>query len=126
VVAVVAGEDDVGATLDEVPVVEDVVEVLLAGASESLPPHPTAKARSADPPSTAAAVLTWCGMWTRSHLGSGTRCRNKDAIPRRQQTKRPIRPAPCSPAGRGDETRSFADICGNGSGRAAGVYILPT
>jgi hypothetical protein len=59
VVAVVAGADDVGATLDEVAVVEDVEDVL-EGVSEllPLPPQPTAKARSAEPPSTAAAVLT--------------------------------------------------------------------
>jgi hypothetical protein len=58
-VAVVDGADVVGATLDEVLVVE---EVLLEGVSESLPPHPTAKARRAEPPSTAAAVLTWYGI----------------------------------------------------------------
>ena len=54
-----AGADDVGATLDEVAVVEDVEDVL-EGVSEllPLPPQPTAKARSAEPPSTAAAVLT--------------------------------------------------------------------
>jgi hypothetical protein len=52
--AVVEGAVVVGATLDEVPVVE---EVLLDGESDSLPPHPTAKARRAEPPSTAAAVL---------------------------------------------------------------------
>lgn len=45
-----------GAVLDDVVIVE---EVLLDGLSELLPPHPTAKARRADPPSTAAAVLTW-------------------------------------------------------------------
>jgi hypothetical protein len=45
----------VGATLDDVL----VVDVLLDGLSESLPPHPTAKARRAEPPRTAAAVLTW-------------------------------------------------------------------
>jgi hypothetical protein len=53
---VVVGAVVVGATLDEVLVVGDV---LLDGLSESLPPHPTAKARRAEPPSTAAAVLTW-------------------------------------------------------------------
>ena len=52
---VVVGAVVVGATLDEVLVVEDV---LLDGLSES-PPQPTAKARRAEPPSTAAAVLTW-------------------------------------------------------------------
>jgi hypothetical protein len=66
VVAVVAGAD-VGATLDEVSVVEDVEEVddvLLEGVSELLPlsPQPTAKVRRAEPPSTAAAVLTLWGM----------------------------------------------------------------
>jgi hypothetical protein len=53
---VVAGAVVVGATLDEVLVVE---EELLDGLSESLPPQPTANARRAEPPSTAAAVLTW-------------------------------------------------------------------
>jgi hypothetical protein len=52
----VVGSVVVGATLDEVLVVE---EVLLEGLSELLPPQPTAKARRAEPPSTAAAVLTW-------------------------------------------------------------------
>jgi hypothetical protein len=56
---VVVGAVVVGATLDEVLVVGDV---LLDGLPESLPPHPTAKARRAEPPSTAAAVLTWKGM----------------------------------------------------------------
>jgi hypothetical protein len=55
-VAVVDGAEVVGATLDEVLVGE---EVLLDGLSEPLPPQPTAKASSADPPSTTAAVLTW-------------------------------------------------------------------
>jgi hypothetical protein len=55
VVAVVDGADVVVATLDEVL----VEEVLLDGLSEPLPPQPTAKARRAEPPSTAAAVLTW-------------------------------------------------------------------
>jgi hypothetical protein len=53
---VVVGAVVVGATLDEVLVVE---EGLLDGLSEVLPPHPTAKARRAEPPNTAAAVLTW-------------------------------------------------------------------
>jgi hypothetical protein len=53
---VVIGAVVVGATLDDVLVVEEVV---LDGLSESLPPHPTAKARMAEPPSTAAVVLTW-------------------------------------------------------------------
>jgi hypothetical protein len=53
---VVVGAVVVGATLDEVLVVE---VGLLDGLSESLPPQPTAKARRAEPPSTAAAVLTW-------------------------------------------------------------------
>jgi len=53
---VVVGAVVVGATLDEVLVVGDV---LLDGLPESLPPQPTAKARRAEPPSTAAAVLTW-------------------------------------------------------------------
>jgi hypothetical protein len=49
----------VGATLDEVLVSE---EELLDGLLELLPPHPTAKDRSAEPPSIAAAVLSWYGM----------------------------------------------------------------
>jgi hypothetical protein len=52
---VVIGAVVVGATLDDVLVVEEVV---LDGLSELLPPHPTAKARRAEPPSTAAVVLT--------------------------------------------------------------------
>jgi hypothetical protein len=53
---VVVGAVVVGATLDEVLVVGDVV---VDGLPESLPPHPTAKTRRAEPQSTAATVLTW-------------------------------------------------------------------
>jgi hypothetical protein len=56
---VVIGAVVVGATLDDVLVSEEEV---LDGLSESLPPQPTANASRAEPPSTAAAVLTWYGM----------------------------------------------------------------
>jgi hypothetical protein len=86
-VAVVAGADDVGATLDEV---SDVVDVLLEGVSEPLPlsPQPTAKVRRAEPPSTAAAVFTLCGMG----ISLSSRVRRtlpiEGAIPRTRGPKR--------------------------------------
>jgi hypothetical protein len=121
VVAVVAGADDVGATLDEVSVDEDVEEVedvLLEGVSEllPLPPQPTAKARSAEPPSTAAVVLTWCGMgislssWVRQTLP--IRWLNTPGA--RTQTAPPGGPDLATEYG------VFVNICGNSSALGSG------
>jgi hypothetical protein len=118
-VAVGAGAGDVGATVDEVPVVDEVDDVdgvLLEGVSEPLPlfPHPTAKARSAEPPSTAAAVLTWYGM------GVSLSSRGRQTLQIRWRNTPGTRTQTAPPRERDSATEYdfFVNICGKVSRRA--------